>query len=67
MRYNAVSNEPFIREGQEHHCYRPLHKLPDSAILEAAYGTALENRAEVYKPRSDIDKPYMNIHPFAEK
>ncbi|NEO68848.1 phytanoyl-CoA dioxygenase family protein [Moorena sp. SIO3H5] len=65
--YNAVLNEPFIREGQEHHCYRPLHKLPDSVIMKGAYGAALENKAEVYKPRPEIDKPYMNIHPFPEK
>jgi hypothetical protein len=35
--YNAVSNEPIFIEGQEHHRYRPLHKLPDSILKEGKY------------------------------
>ena len=35
--YNAVDNEPFVGEGQEHHKYRALAKLPDSAIREGQY------------------------------
>ncbi|MEQ8383812.1 MAG: phytanoyl-CoA dioxygenase family protein [Coleofasciculus sp. A1-SPW-01] len=35
--YNAVNNVPFIQEGQDHHQYRPLIKLPDSIIKEGGY------------------------------
>ncbi|CAD5966594.1 putative phytanoyl-CoA dioxygenase [Planktothrix tepida] len=35
--YNAVSNSPFLTEGQEHHRYRPLHKLPDSILTDGGY------------------------------
>ncbi|MDY6806720.1 MAG: phytanoyl-CoA dioxygenase family protein [Cyanobacteriota bacterium] len=35
--YNAVDNAPFIKEGQDHHRYRPLIKLPDSIIKEGSY------------------------------
>lgn len=35
--YNAVSNAPFWVEGQEHHQYRPLHKLPDSILKDGGY------------------------------
>ena len=65
--YNAVSNEPFIEEGQEHHHYKPLEKLPDSIILDGNYGSTMDNRAEVYKPNPEIDGPYMNILPFEKK
>ena len=65
--YNAASNQPFIIEGQEHHHYQPLQKLPNSAIAERFYDSTMEDKAEVYKPSSDIDKPYMNIHPFPDK
>lgn len=41
--YNAVSNEPFIQVGQEHHRYRKLHKLPDSVIKAGQYDPVLEN------------------------
>lgn len=37
--YNAVSNEPCIQEGQEHHRYRKLDKLPDSVIKDRQYDT----------------------------
>ena len=35
--YNAVSNQPFIKEGQEHHQYKPLIKLPDSTLKDYNY------------------------------
>lgn len=35
--YNAISNEPIFVEGQEHHRYRPLHKLPDSILKDGSY------------------------------
>ncbi|AFY40089.1 Phytanoyl-CoA dioxygenase [[Leptolyngbya] sp. PCC 7376] len=35
--YNAANNAPFIKEGQEHHQYRPLIKLSDSTIRENQY------------------------------
>jgi len=65
--YNAISNQPFILEGQEHHRYLPLQKLPNSTIIESNYDCAMEDRAEVYKPDPEIDRPFMNIPPFAEK
>lgn len=37
--YNAVSNEPFIKEGQEHHRYHKLNKLSDSTIKDGKYDT----------------------------
>ena len=37
--YNAVSNEPFVKEGQEHHRYCKLDKLPDSTIKDGKYDT----------------------------
>lgn len=40
--YNAVDNAPFITEGQEHHRYRPLIKLPDSIIKEEGYDSGFE-------------------------
>jgi hypothetical protein len=40
--YNAVFNEPIIREGQEHHVYRPLIKLPDSVIKEGKYSSIFD-------------------------
>lgn len=33
--FNARSNEPIFREQQQHHLYKPLTKLPDSALKEA--------------------------------
>lgn len=35
--YNAVSNSPFWVEGQEHHQYKPIQKVPDSIIREGSY------------------------------
>jgi len=42
--YNAVDNAPFVKEGQEHHRFRPLKKLPDSAILDGAYRSIFSNQ-----------------------
>jgi ectoine hydroxylase len=42
--YNAVDNEPFVAEGQEHHRYRPLNKLSDGAIREGAYRSIFSNQ-----------------------
>lgn len=33
--FNARSNEPIFPEQQQHHLYKPLTKLPDSALKEA--------------------------------
>jgi len=41
--YNAIANSPFL-EGQEHHAYQPLAKLPDSVIRDGAYGSAFERQ-----------------------
>lgn len=40
--YNAADNAPFIQEGQEHHQYLPLMKLPDSIIQEGSYHSGFE-------------------------
>lgn len=40
--YNAVANEPFVKEGQEHHLYRPLIKLPDSIIKDGSYNSGFD-------------------------
>ncbi len=56
--FNAVSNAPYIIEGQEHHQYRPLEKLPDSVIKEGCYDSVLNNqrfhKAEKEDNRSGI-------------
>ena len=40
--YNAVSNAPFWVEGQEHHQYKPIEKLPDSVIKDGNYTSVFE-------------------------
>jgi len=40
--YNAVSNAPFWVEGQEHHQYKPIQKLPDSVIKDGGYNSVFE-------------------------
>lgn len=35
--YNAVDNEPYLTQGQEHHKFRPLAVLPDGALAERAW------------------------------
>ncbi len=42
--YNAVDNEPYLAEGQEHHKYRPLEKLADSTIREGKYRSIFTNQ-----------------------
>lgn len=41
--YNAIANSPFI-EGQEHHAYKPLEKLPDSAIRDGRFGSVFDQQ-----------------------
>jgi hypothetical protein len=65
--YNVISNAPFIEEGQQHHYYRPLHKVPDTAIRDKAYQSIFDDRCEVYKPDPKLDRPYMNIHPISKQ
>ena len=65
--YNAVSNAPFIEAGQQHHRYRPLQKVSDTAIRDGEYQSALDARPEMYKPDPELDHPYMNIHPFSDR
>jgi ectoine hydroxylase-related dioxygenase (phytanoyl-CoA dioxygenase family) len=40
--YNAVSNAPFRVDGQEHHIYKPLYKLPDSVLKDGKYDSVFE-------------------------
>lgn len=39
MSYNTVANSPFVAEGQEHHKYRPLEKLPDDTLAKGQWKT----------------------------
>ncbi len=39
MSYNTVANSPFVAEGQEHHKYRPMVKMPDDALASRAWKT----------------------------
>jgi ectoine hydroxylase len=41
--YNAIENSPFLKEGQEHHSYRPFEKLPDSVLIDHAYKDIYKN------------------------
>ena len=43
--YNAADNEPYVADGQEHHKFRPLEKLPDNAVREGKYSTVFTNQA----------------------
>jgi ectoine hydroxylase-related dioxygenase (phytanoyl-CoA dioxygenase family) len=42
--YNASDNAPIVTEGQEHHRYRPLEILPDSALRERRYGSIFDTQ-----------------------
>ena len=42
--YNAIDNEPLLGKDQEHHMYKPLVKLPDSAIRDRQYGSIFTNQ-----------------------
>ncbi|MGH6933640.1 MAG: phytanoyl-CoA dioxygenase family protein [Dongiaceae bacterium] len=42
--YNASNNGPIVTDGQEHHKYRPLDKLPDAAIRERRYGSIFDTQ-----------------------
>ena len=41
--YNTIVNTPFIKEGQEHHAYKPYKKVPDSAIRLGDYADILDS------------------------
>lgn len=41
MSYNTVENDSFIAEGQEHHKYKPLIKVPDEAMLRQDWETVM--------------------------
>ena len=51
--YNAVSNKPFFKEGQEHHRYVKLDKLPDSTIEDGKYDLVFENHK--FLPTETLD------------
>lgn len=59
--YNAISNAPFIKEGQEHHQYTPLAKVPNSAIRNGDYQSLLDIESELHKANPDNGVPHMNI------
>jgi ectoine hydroxylase len=42
--YNAVGNEPYLAEGQAHHKFRPLEKMPDTAIRDGTYRTIFSHQ-----------------------
>jgi hypothetical protein len=39
LSYNTVVNSPFVAEGQDHHRYKPLAKLPDDHLARRAWKT----------------------------
>jgi len=41
--YNAIANSPFV-DGQEHHAYKPLEKLPDSAIRDGQFASIFDRQ-----------------------
>ncbi len=43
--YNAADNEPYLAAGQAHHKYRPLEKLPDTALSEGRYAGVVAGQA----------------------
>lgn len=49
LRYNAAHNEPYDLEGQEHHRYRPLVRVPDSALVEGRY-TSVYDTDDLHSP-----------------
>lgn len=68
--YNAVSNAPFWVEGQAHHQYRPLHKLPNSILKEGCYDSVFakhefhcvetdENASIGIFRRQSTEKPFL--------
>lgn len=42
--YNTIANDPFIEKGQEHHKYRPLNKLPDSALTDGTVKSVISGQ-----------------------
>jgi ectoine hydroxylase len=57
--YNAIANSPFV-EGQEHHAYKPLEKLPDSAIRDGKFASIFE-RQEFF---AAANKPQVNRYGY---
>ncbi len=44
MSYNTVENDPFIAQGQEHHKYKPLIKVPDEVMIRQEWETVLSGQ-----------------------
>ncbi len=42
--YNAIANAPYLAAGQEHHAFRPLEVMPDSALRDGAYDTIFSHQ-----------------------
>ena len=57
--YNAIANSPFV-EGQKHHAYQPLEKLPDSAIRDGKFSSIFE-RQEFF---AATNKPQVNRYGY---
>ena len=57
--YNAIANSPFV-DGQEHHAYKPLEKLPDSAIRDGKFASIFE-RQEFF---AATNKPQVNRYGY---
>lgn len=51
--HNALSNQPDIHEGQEHHRYRPLIKMPDSTIKDGNYTSIFDTQKFLSKETKD--------------
>ncbi|MGB5636669.1 MAG: phytanoyl-CoA dioxygenase family protein [Waterburya sp.] len=59
--YNAVSNEPWRLEGQDHHRYKPLIKLPDSTLREKKYTSVLFSDDELPPVESEASDSHFSI------
>ncbi|MBT9317713.1 phytanoyl-CoA dioxygenase family protein [Leptothoe spongobia] len=54
--YNTISNEPWRLEGQEHHRYKPLIKVSDTALKERNYTSVLFEEDELPPVESEASR-----------
>ena len=57
--YNTVRNDPYVKDGQEHHQYKPLHKVADTVLADGDYEGVLKAQTfNKYKKRADGRNSY---------
>ncbi len=59
--YNTVSNAPWRLEGQEHHRYKPLIKVPDSTLRDKNYTSILFGEDELPPLEYDVSDSHFSI------